>query len=102
MKKKSQPKEREVNKAYIRNFWKTAKDVTNGTFGQAEKTPTYNKSTADKHYSKTYETHEEIDFNKLGWFPDVEPPKLAYNMNPFKPIDIRKALSKKNKTWSSI
>ena len=47
---------RDQNKAYERNFWKTAKDVTNGTFGQQEQTPTYDKTTADNHYRKTYES----------------------------------------------
>ena len=88
----------EENKAYVRNFWKTAKDITNGTFGQPTKTPTFDKSTADKHYSETYEKETEIDFEKLGWFPELEPPKVEYNMNPFTPADIKKALGKKNKT----
>ena len=41
--KDKEHKETAENKAYIRNFWKTAKDITNGTFDEATKTPTYDK-----------------------------------------------------------
>ena len=91
-------KKREEDKAYNRNFWKTAKDVTNGTFGKTAIAHTYNKCTADKHYKGTYERHEVVDKDNLKWFPDIEPPKVPYNMCAFKPSDIRKALGKKDKT----
>jgi hypothetical protein len=91
-------KKKEEEKAYSRNFWKTAKDVTNGTFGKAEITPTFDKSTADKHYKGTYEKHVDVDKDNLKWFPDIEPPTVPYNMNAFRPSDIRKALGKKDKT----
>jgi hypothetical protein len=89
---------REVNKAYVRNFWKTAKDVTNGTFGKPTETPTFDKNTADTHYKETYEKQTKIDFDKLEWFPQLEPPKVPYNMKAFTPADIRKALGKKDKS----
>ena len=37
-------------KAYRKDFWRTARDVTNGTFGEPNSGPTFNKSTADQHY----------------------------------------------------
>ena len=58
--KDKERKAMEENKAYVRNFWKTAKDITNGTFGQPTKTPTYDKSTADKHYRETYEKKQKL------------------------------------------
>ena len=41
---------REEEKAYRKNFWKTAKEVTNGTFGQPESAPTFSKETAEKFF----------------------------------------------------
>ena len=52
------------------------------------------KRTGDQHYKETYNNQKEINFDQLSWFSKVEPPKVAYNMNVFKPLDIRKALGK--------
>ena len=41
---------------------------------------------------------KKIDFDKLNWFLKVEAPKVSYNMNAFKPSDIRKALGEKDKS----
>ena len=59
--------------------------MTTGSFGQPEKTPTFDKSTSDQHYKETYNNQKEINFDQLSWFSKVEPPKL----------DITKALGKK-------
>ena len=45
-----------------------------------------------------YESEVQIDPEKLQWFPEVEKPTVEYNMSPFKPSDIKKALGKKDKT----
>ena len=45
-----------------------------------------------------YET--EIDFEKLGWFSELEPPKVEYNMNPFTPADIKKSSREKEQNFS--
>ena len=71
---------REQDKGYRKDFWKTAKDVTNGTF---ESSPTYNKATADKFYKDQYEHPVNIDLEKLDWFPSVEPPTVPYNLSAF-------------------
>ena len=96
--KDKEHKKKAENKAYSKNFWKTAKEITNGTFGEAAKTPTYDKSKGDKHYKETYETETNVNFDKLDWFPELDPPKVAYNMKAFTPADIRKALGKIDKT----
>ena len=87
---------REQDKWYRQNFWKTARDVTNGTFGDAQSTPTYDKSIADEFYKSRYENPVDIDFEKLKWFPSVEAPSVPYDLSPYTPKDIRSALSKKN------
>ena len=84
-------------KEYKRNFWKTAKSVTNGTFEKEESAPTFDKTTGDKFYKERYEKSVEVDPEQLKWFPTVEEPTVPYNMDPYKPKDIMKALSKKNK-----
>ena len=87
---------REEDKSYRKNFWKTAKDVTNGTFGDPESTPTFDKAIADQFYKEQYEKPVTIDFDKLKWFPRVEAPSIPYDLSPYTPKDIRSALSKKN------
>ena len=87
---------REEDKSYRKNFWKTAKDVTNGTFGDPESTPTFDKAMADQFYKEQYEKPVTIDFDKLKWFPSVEAPSIPYDLSPYTPKDIRSALSKKN------
>ena len=87
---------REQDKCYRKNFWKTARDVTNGTFGEPESTPTYSKSIADQFYKSRYEDPVTIDFEKLKWFPNVEAPSVPYDLSPYTPKDIRSALLKKN------
>ena len=39
-------------KSYRENFYKTARDVTNGVFGATESKPTFTKHTADEFYKK--------------------------------------------------
>ena len=47
---------REEEKAYRKTFWKTAKEMTNGTFGQPESAPVFSKEMAEKFYKEKYET----------------------------------------------
>ena len=84
-------------KCYKENFYKTARDVTNGVFGQPESKPIFTKTTADLFYKNKYETPVEVDLDKLDWFPNVEKPSTPYNVSPYTPKDIRKALKKKDK-----
>ena len=81
---------------YSKNFWKTAKDVTRGTFGREEPAPTFSKTIGDKFYKNKYEKEVTIDPESLKWFPKVDMPKVPYNLTPYKPKDIVKALSKKD------
>ena len=83
-------------KRYRENFYKTAQDVTNGVFCAPESKPTFTKHMADEFYKKRYETPVEIDLEKLDWFQTVEKPTIPYNMSPYIPKDILKALSKKD------
>jgi hypothetical protein len=87
---------REEEKAYNKNFWKTAKEVTNGTFGETESSPTFTKTAADNFYKEKYETPVDINLDKLSWFPKVEKPTTEYNLAPYKPKDIKNALRNKN------
>ena len=95
--KEQEKREKEEDKAYKRNFFKFAKEITNGSFGQEAVTPTFTKSTADSYYKQKYETHANIDKDMLHWFPRIEEPTISYNLEPYKPRDIRKALGKKDK-----
>ena len=87
---------KQEDKAYKKDFWKTAKDVTNGTFGKQQPTPTFKKSTADSHYKEKYEKTAEIEIEKLDWFPDINEPTINYNLAPYTPKDVKHTISKKN------
>ena len=85
-------------KMYTSNFWKTAKEVTQGTFGEQESGPTFTKATAEHYYKDKYEKHVELNIENLTWFPTVEKPTIEYNLDPYTPKDIKHALGKKDKT----
>ena len=53
--------EKKEEKMYRTNFWKTAKDVTNGIFGELESAPTFDKATAEKYYKDKYESPVKVD-----------------------------------------
>ena len=91
-------KAKQEEKAYKKNFYKTAKDITNGTFGMDKVTPAFDKEKANDFYKNRYSEPVIIDPAKLVWFPKVEPPQTSYNMLPYRPKDIKEALLKKNKT----
>ena len=82
-------------KAYRKDFWTTARDVTNGSFGKPRSKPTFDKCTADQHYKDKYEKEVQIDLEGLSWFPKVEAPSAPYNLSAYTPKDIRQALYKK-------
>ena len=77
-------------KAYKNNFWKAAKDITNGTFNQPKITPTFDKEMADKFYKDKYETPTEIDPTSLHWWLPVDTPSSQYDMTPYKPGDVKR------------
>ena len=83
-------------KAYKKDFWRTAHNVTNGTFGKSTSKPTFDKNTADQDYRNKYEKEVKIKLEDLTWFPKVEPPSCEYNLSPFTPRDIKQALYKKS------
>ena len=88
-------KERKQEKAYRKNFYKTAKDIANGTFGQPTVSPNFDINIANNFYTKKYSEPVVIDPSKLNWFPNVNVPLHPYNQSPYKPRDIKEALSKK-------
>ena len=98
--KKEASLKREQDKSYRKDFWKTVKDVTNGTFGMTESAPTFNKATADDFYKLRYEKPVNIDLEKLDWFPSVDPPQVPYDLSPYTPKNIKAALEQKDKTSS--
>ena len=98
--KESVTQAKEEENEYKKRFWKTAKIFTNGTFGKEEKAPTFSKTTGDTYYKNKYEKEVVIDPNDLKWFPKVEKPEVPYNLAPYKPKDIMKTLSKKDKNSS--
>ena len=85
-------------KMYQSNFWKTAKYVTQGTFGEQNSAPTFSKVTAQEYYKEKYEKHVEVNTEDLTWFPQVEKPTKEYNLDPYTPTDIKHALGRKDKT----
>ena len=86
------------DKAYRKDFWGTARNVTNGTFGQASSRPTFTKNTANEHYRSKYEKEIPINLEHLAWLPKVEGPSMDYNMSPYTPRDVKQALYKKSNT----
>ena len=87
-------------KAYKKNFFKYAKEITHGTFGQPSSSPTYTKAEADLFYSQKYTSPVHIDKSKLSWFPSVQPPANTYNLTPYRPRDIKEALLRKSPSSS--
>ena len=85
----------EQQKAYKKDFWKTARDVTNGSFGKQSTGPTFDKPTADKYYKSKYEHKVPVNLEDLKWFPKVDAPSIEYNLKPYTPKDIKHALYKK-------
>jgi hypothetical protein len=57
--------------------------------------------TADGYYKERYEKPVDIDFEKLGWFPSVEPPTVPYDLSAYTPKNIRAALKQKDKNSST-
>ena len=90
-------KAKEEDKAYKKNFWTTAKDVSNGTFGKPRSAPTFSETTANTFYKNQYEKPIDIDLERLSWFPNVNPPSTPYNLSAYTPKDIRGALLRKDK-----
>ena len=88
----------EQEKAYKKDFWNTARNVKNGSFGKETSVPTFEKSMADQYYKNKYEHAVPINTEELSWFPKVEAPEVQYNLNPYKPKDIKQALYKKCST----
>ena len=86
---------KEEEKSYHKDFWKTAKSVTEGTFGKPNQGPTFEKSTADQFYKNKYEKSTTINPEDLDWFPTVAKPSIPYNLSPYTPKCIRNALYKK-------
>ena len=87
---------KEQEKSYRNNFWKTAKNITNGTYNTDNSTPKFSKNTADTYYKNRYEKPVNIDSNELNWFPKIDKPSVPYNLDPYTPKDIRKALTNKD------
>ena len=85
----------EQQKAYHKDFWKTARDVTNGSFGKQSTGPTFDKPTADNYYKTKYEHKVPVNLEDLKWFPQVDAPSIEYNLKPYTPKDIKHALFKK-------
>ena len=86
---------KEEEKSYHKDFWKTSKSVTEGTFGKPNQGPTFEKSTADQFYKNKYEKSTTINPEDLDWFPTVAKPSIPYKLSPYTPKCIRNALYKK-------
>ena len=108
LKRREKRKQEEKNtafheKQFHRNRYKYSKDIVNGTFGKENAPPSYDKATADQFYSSTYSVPKDIDFTQLHWFPHLptspeNPDCTPFNISPFKPRDIKRVLSKSNKS----
>ena len=83
------------NKAFENNFWKCAKDITNGTFGKDNNKPTFSKEEVQRIYKEKYETPVIVNPKDLEWFPKVNGPSVPYNLEPYTPKDIKLALMRK-------
>ena len=102
-KKKESEAESEVRKhekAFKKNFNKYAKEITNNTFGQPTISPSYSKEEANLFYRERYSTPKEINLTNLSWFPEVPLPNVPYNLDPYRPRDIKEALFKKSPSSS--
>ena len=90
-------KAKNEKKAFKKNFYKTAKEITNGTFGEDKVIPTFNAEKANDFYKNRYSEPVIIDPARLVWFPKVDLPETPYCMSAYRPKDIKEALFKKNK-----
>ena len=82
-------------KAYKRNFYKFAKEITNGTYDKPPVVPTFSKEEANEHYTTKYSKESYIDLTQLSWFPKVAAPVKSYDLTPYTSENIREALTKK-------
>jgi len=82
-------------KDYKKNFFKFAKEVTQGTYGKPSNSPTYSKEKADKYYTDKYSKAEEVDLDKLDWFPEAQAPQIPYDLSPYSAEDIQTTLKNK-------
>ena len=71
-KKEAFKKIKDEDKMYHKDFWKTAKSVTEGTFGKPVQWATFEKSTADAFYKNRYEQAVTINPDNLIWFQKVK------------------------------
>ena len=83
-------------KDFRTNFYKFAKDVTNGTYGQPPVEPTFSCEEANNFYKNRYSTEVTIKYNELNWFPEVPTPHTPYDLSPYSSKDVKEALRKKN------
>ena len=72
--------------------------MTKGVYGKPTIAPTFTKSTADQTYTNKYSKELSVDLSKLDWFPAVQEPEVPYDLSPYTPEDISKALKMKNQT----
>ena len=85
-------KAKNEEKAFKKNFYKTAKEITNGTFGEDKVIPTFNAEKANDFYKNRYSEPVIIDPARLVWFPKVDLPETPYCMSAYRPKDIKEAL----------
>ena len=89
-------------KLFKKNPWEFSKSAVRGELETESVAPEFAKQKADAHYTKTYSTPIVTDFTKLNWlsFINVTPenPEFkTFNMDPFRPRDVREATSKVTK-----
>ena len=94
---KSEAREiRDQEKAYQNNFFKFAKEITNGTFGKKPLEPTFSCDEANKFYKEKYSTAVTVNPSELTWFPKVSQPTIPYDLSPYTATMVKEALTKKH------
>ena len=83
-------------KDFKKNFHKFAKETTKGSYNKPKVKPTFTREEANRFYREKYSTENTIDLSKLSWFPQVEEPRVPYDLTPYTQDDITKTLKQKS------
>ena len=97
--KHKQKTSRHHESLYRKNFYKFAKNCTNGTLDQTPQGPTFSETEANTYYPTKYSQPNPVDLAALTWFPYLPiPASNPFNLEPIRPKHIKAILHSKKPT----
>ena len=89
-------------KLFREDFFGFSKSVCNGSFGESQPSPSFDKTSADNFYRSRYSQQTPVDVSGLSWFPKINQRKFTtpFNLEPFRPKDIRSIIKSKSNSSS--